>query len=206
MSARAVEVAGPDPVLEFWFTHCGPEGLPSQHAVKQWFSGGRAFDELCRERFADHVTSALAGELEAWSATPRGRLALVLLLDQLPRNLFRGGPEAFAGDGEALRHAATAVDRGEDERLLPVERYFLYMPFEHAEDLACQDFAVALFEALAQLTHDYGGTFFAGGIEWARRHRAVIERFGRFPARNRALGRDTTPAEAAFLEEHPAGF
>ncbi len=197
---------GPERLLEFWFGHCGPGGLPSQQAVKLWFSGGRDFDEECRERFSESVTAALAGELESWAATPRGRVALVLLLDQLPRNLFRGGPEAFHGDAAALRHASEAVDGGEDERLLPVERYFLYMPFEHAEDLAYQDRAVALFEALARMTEDYGGTFFSGGIDWARRHRAVVERFGRFPARNRALGRASTPAEAAFLEEHPAGF
>ncbi len=206
MSAGVVGDVGPEQVLDFWFGPCGPQGLPSERAVKQWFAGGRAFDELCRAQLGGCVTEALSGELESWAETARGRLALVLLLDQLPRNLFRGGPEAYAGDAAALRHASEAVDGGEDRSLLLVERYFLYMPFEHAENLACQDFSVALFEALAEDAYPYAERFFAGGIEWARRHRSVIERFGRFPARNRALGRATTAAEEAFLKEHPTGF
>lgn len=190
-------------VLRFWFGPPVDDGLPPPDVTRRWFAGGPRFDDECRAGFATEVDAALRGEREVWAETPRGRLALVLLLDQLPRNLFRGSAAAFAGDATALRHAREAVASGEDQSLRPVERYFLYMPFEHAEDLDAQRQAIALFESLAE---SQTAPLFAGGVEWARRHIAVIERFGRFPARNAALGRPSTPEEEALLREHPSGF
>jgi uncharacterized protein (DUF924 family) len=187
-------------ILEFWL---GPEAgrtAPEESITRQWFGGGAALDDTLRERFGEAVEQALAGELDGWSATPTGRVALVILLDQFTRNLFRGQGRAFAGDARALSLAVAAVEAGEDAELAPAERYFLYMPFMHAEDAAAQARSVELFEALVR---DAPGL---DGRSWARRHQVVVDRFGRFPSRNAALGRETTPEERAFLEEAPTGF
>jgi uncharacterized protein (DUF924 family) len=193
-------------VLDDWFGRLGPDGLPAETKRRRWFQGGAALDAELRERFGAEVEAGLAGRREAWAATPRGRLALVILLDQFPRNIFRGTPRAFAGDARALRHAQAAVAAGEDTRLAPVERQFLYLPFEHAEDAEQQARSVALFERLAGQVAPPVREGFDEALDYARRHRVVIERFGRFPARNAALGRDATPEERAFLAECPDGF
>jgi uncharacterized protein (DUF924 family) len=193
-------------VLFDWFGPLGLGGLPAPAKRQRWFQGGAAVDAELRERFGAEVEAALAGRLEAWAATPRGRLALVILLDQFPRNIFRGTPRAFAGDPHALRHAQAAVAAGEDTRLMSIERQFLYLPFEHAEDPAQQARSVALFERLAEQATPALREGLEEALDYARRHRVVIERFGRFPARNAALGRTSTPEERAFLVEHPYGF
>jgi uncharacterized protein (DUF924 family) len=193
-------------VLSFWFGSLGPDAVPEPRFVERWFGGGPAFDEECREAFGSHVAAALRGERDAWAATPPGRLALVLLLDQLTRNIHRGTARSFAGDERALAQSAEAVRLGEDRSLRPIERYFLYMPFEHAEDLAMQRRAVELFEGLLRAAPARALGLFEQGVEYARRHAAVIARFGRFPGRNAALGRASTPQEEAFLLAHPTGF
>ena len=184
-------------IVQFWF---GME-------PKYWFAGGEALDTEIRSRFGEEVRRALHDELENWADSPRGRLALVLLLDQFTRNLYRDQPEAFSGDRRALHHAAAAVDAGEDRSLGLVERYFLYMPFEHAEDLRAQERAVALFkDLLSEAPADALTAFLSSGVSWAERHHAVIARFGRFPSRNKALGRVSTVQEETFLLAHPTGF
>ncbi len=189
-------------LLDCWFGKLDDAGLPDPAVSQRWFRGGPAFDQELRQRFGRDVEAALAGEREAWASTPSGRLALVLLLDQLTRNIQRGTAGAFAGDARALQHAVLALEGGEDQRLRPIERCFLYMPFEHAEDREQQVRAVLLFESLAS----GGEPLLLGGLDWARRHQRVIERFGRFPSRNLVLGRSSTPEELAFLAETPAGF
>lgn len=193
-------------VLEFWFGTLDAHGLPDPGISRRWFDAGPAFDQEIRERFGALAARALAGRLEAWQETPRELLALVILLDQFTRNLFRGDPRAFAGDERALALARDAVDARWDRRLLPIERSFLYLPFEHSEDLAEQRRSISLFAQLIAEAPPEGESRFRDGLAWAERHLATIERFGRFPARNAALGRATTPEEEAFLAEHPSGF
>lgn len=181
-------------VLDFWF---GPEPTPRP----EWFRKDPAFDEAIRDRFGALVDRALAGELDRWDGSPEGLLALVVVLDQFPRNLFRGQARAFAGDARALGLARAAVGRGDDLHLHLVQRVFVYLPFEHAEDIAAQDESMRLFTALAAESPAHADT-----LDYARRHRDVILRFGRFPHRNAALGRLDTQEEADYLRQPGSGF
>jgi uncharacterized protein (DUF924 family) len=193
-------------VLDYWFGELSAEGTPSPQITGRWFRGGPSADDEIRTRFGDDVARACAGELDYWADTPRGRLALVILLDQFTRNLHRGSGQAFAGDPRALGLACEAIDAGDDRKLRPVERYFLYMPLEHAESVEMQHRSVGLFESLLEESPAAGRGLFEGAVEWARRHAAVIERFGRFCSRNAALGRESTAEEREFLGDHSAGF
>ena len=181
-------------ILDFWF------GPPPHVARATWFRKDAAFDAMIGERFGPAVDAALAGAFHDWTATPRGTLARVLLLDQFTRNLHRETPRAFAGDTEALAMATAAVDRGDDRVLDRFERWFLYMPFEHAENLAAQERSLALFGALAAESGN------RGDLEWAEKHAVIVRRFGRFPHRNAILGRASTPEEIAFLQEPGSRF
>lgn len=188
----------PGPVLDAWFAGDRDTFQP------RWFKRDDGFDAVLRERFADWLGPAREGALDGWAATPQGALALLLLLDQVPRNLHRGTPAAFAGDAKARAVARQAVlVSGLDAALPPTERVFLYLPFEHSEAPADQDLSVALFEGL----RDAPGLGLPGAaIDYAWRHRAVIRRFGRFPHRNAALGRRSTVAELDYLAQPGAGF
>lgn len=155
----------------------------------KWFNGGAAFDEACRTRFGELHHLAAQRELDGWMHAAEGALALLLLLDQIPRNIFRGSAHAFATDPLARLHAATAIARGLDVACDPELRLFFYLPFEHSEAMADQDRAVALFKSLGP------GVY----LDYAVIHRDVIARFGRFPHRNRALGRESTPEEQSWL-------
>ncbi len=179
-------------LLDFWFSD-GPATWR-----QAWFRKDDAFDATLRAQFGALVAPARDGALDDWAATPEGTLALLLLLDQLPRNLHRGSAEAFASDAHARAVARDAVlARGLDRALNPVQRIFLYLPFEHGEAMVDQDLSVALFEGL----RDAPGMAAPGAaIDFAWRHRAVIQRFGRFPHRNAALGRACSPAEQAWLD------
>jgi uncharacterized protein (DUF924 family) len=158
------------------------------------------FDREIRERFAALWEAAAGGGLRSWQSTPLAALALVLVLDQFPRNLFRGTARAFASDALALEAARTMVDRRFDALLRPVERVFVYLPFEHAEDLGSQRRAVELFSAVE------GGVLDGSYADYARRHCDVIARFGRFPHRNELLGRASTPEEIEFLKQPGSRF
>jgi len=199
-------IAELEDVLGFWFRGVGSGGLPSDDAVRRWFMGGADFDQETRLLFESTVDAALEGDLGCWAETPRGLLALVIVLDQLTRNVYRGNAKAFAGDTRAIGYTRHALGQRLHERFQPIERYFLYMPLEHAEDVEAQRQAVALFEALACDAPSGAPSFFQNGVDWARKHQAVIERFGRFPARNAALGRTSTPDEEIFLQANPRGF
>jgi len=185
----------PEDVLAFWFA----DG-PTQYR-DAWFDATPEFDAGCVARFRDALRDARSGALDHWAEEPRGALALVILLDQLSRNIHRGTPEAYAADPQALAVARAALARGLDARLGPVERMFLYLPFEHAESLAEQEESVRLFEGLR-------GAFDSAdaAIDAAHRHRDVVRRFGRFPHRNAVLGRASTPEEQAFIAEPGSAF
>ena len=186
-------------VLDFWFLPAGTAGHLT--ARQAWFRKDPAFDDEIRTRFEPLIRRAIAGELQDWETEPRGALARIILLDQFTRNIWRDTPQAFSGDAAALAAAQRAVKAGQDQAVSPVERAFFYLPFEHAEDLAWQDRSVALFTALAAEDADS-----ASVLDYAHRHHDVIARFGRFPHRNRILGRPNTSEEAVYLAQPGAGF
>jgi uncharacterized protein (DUF924 family) len=186
-------------VLDFWFL---PLGAPGHLEVrKEWFRKDPAFDEEIRTRFEPLVRSAVADGLREWEASPQGALARLILLDQFTRNIWRNTPAAFSGDVPALAAAQRTVDAGHDQALDPVARTFVYLPFEHAEDLSQQARSIALFTALVAV-HPAS----AEQLDYAQRHEQVIRQFGRFPHRNRILGRSDTPAEAVYLAQPGSGF
>lgn len=189
-------------IHDFWF---GPpqQGIPSAEHQRRWFNGGENLDREIRQRFGEAVERALSGDFEDWREQPRSALALVILLDQFPRNCFRGQARAFAGDARALAVSLSLIDAGRDSELQPIERAFLYLPLEHSEQLAQHDRCVTLFEALLA---DYQGP--AAGrelirvnLDYARRHRLIIQRFGRYPHRNIVLGRVSTEEESGWLAQ-----
>jgi uncharacterized protein (DUF924 family) len=189
-----------DAVLDFWFL---PPSDPAHGTTRTvWFKKDAAFDATIGERFGDLVEHAVAGGLKDWDASgPRGVLARILVLDQFTRNTGRDTPAAFAGDALALAAARELVDSGAHLALAPNERWFAYMPFEHAEDAQMQETSVQLFTALAEAHPGFEGV-----LDYAHRHRGVIARFGRFPHRNAILGRASTPEEEAYLAQPGSGF
>jgi len=186
----------PEDVLDFWF---GPRE-EFRAPLPEWFGKSDAFDALIRERFLSTHTAARGQALDAWRCTPRTSLALVIVLDQFSRNLFRDSPEAFSGDDAALSIARSMVELGWDRQLAPLERAFVYLPFEHSELLADQEKALGHFADLRQFPET------ADLYTWAEKHHRVIARFGRFPHRNAVLGRESTAEETAFLKEPGSRF
>ena len=180
-------------VLGFWF---------AQGREAQWFASDAAFDEEIRTQLRQVHGLAVAGRLDSWGETARGALALVLLLDQVPRNLFRRTARAFASDAQARRVSAAAIERGQDKDLSIQERVFLYLPFEHSERLQDQERSLALF---ASLSDSQGGDN-QELMLYAKKHHEIIARFGRFPHRNQVLGRETTAEEEEFLRDPSVRF
>lgn len=177
----------------------------------RWFRRDAAFDEVLRKRFGAVQAEAAAGTLDGWAATGRGSLALVILLDQLPRNLYRDDPRAFAQDPHALRITRAALAKDLDRELGWLERYVLLMPFMHAEDREAQRESVARFGALRMeaeegIAPEAVRGMLAGALDWAERHAVIVERFGRYPHRNDVLGRTSTDEERAFLLEPGSRF
>jgi uncharacterized protein (DUF924 family) len=185
-------------VLAWWF---GPPATGKDALRTLWFVKSEATDREIRERYAPLVEEALQGRLDGWTTGRDSALARILVLDQFTRNIFRDTPRAFAGDALALAAARAMVDAGWDRQLPPARRAFVYMPLEHAEDLAAQDEAVRQFTALAAEAPEM-----AGMLEWAVKHREVVVRFGRFPHRNEILGRASTAEESAFLSQPGSRF
>lgn len=192
MNDRAQEV------LDFWFASVDSAEYGKSRAM--WFRKSTNFDAEIRRRFLRDIESALTGSLDGWAQTPQGLLALIIVLDQFTRNVFRDTADAFAGDARALALARKAVASGWDTRLLPVQRWFVYLPFEHSENLADQEQSLRLFKAL-EVFPACNGVY-----KWAESHHEVIARFGRFPHRNAALGRESTAAEREYLAQPGAGF
>ena len=198
--------ANPEDVLAFWF---GPEAGDSATAESQkklWWSKDAVVDTEIRERFGALVAAAAGGAHREWAREPRGRLALILLFDQFPRNIYRDTPQAFAHDGLALRLALDGIDSGADRGLRAIERVFFYLPLEHAESPEMQERSVALFEGLRNNAAETDRSTFDGYLDFARRHRDIVQRFGRFPHRNPILGRASTAEETAFLQLPGSGF
>ncbi len=174
-------------VLSFWFEENGP---------KQWWTRDPRFDAEIRSRFGALHGRAVLGELYGWRDTPEGRLAEIIVLDQFSRNLYRDDARAFAADGMALALAQEAVRVGADQAVPPVRRQFFYMPYQHSESRQIHEDAMALFERLEE----------PEGLDYERRHKTIIDRFGRYPHRNEVLGRASTDEEIAFLREPGSSF
>lgn len=185
-------------VFDFWFA-----GADSSR--REWFQKDDAFDREIEQRFGEEIAQALEGGLHQWDAEgPQAALARILLLDQFCRNVYRGTPLSFAGDHLALQSALDMIEARDDQQLTPLQRAFVYLPLEHAEDMAMQEQAVALFTRLAEAEPANQGI--AGMLDYARRHREVIRRFGRFPHRNAILDRPSTAAEVEYLKQPGSGF
>ncbi|WP_394837196.1 DUF924 domain-containing protein [Pendulispora rubella] len=187
-----------DDVLTFWF---GTNDLTKQLAPRRaWFAKDAEFDRTIAERFGTLLEEAGRGEHDAWRKSPASCLALLLLLDQFSRNVYRGTARAFANDPAAMQHCLYALDHGHDRQVAPVARWFFYMPLEHCESIERQRDAVARFKALE------GSPSASVVIGFAEKHMHIVERFGRFPHRNATLGRESTPEEVEFLNQDGAGF
>lgn len=194
-------MTSPGDVLQFWFGEAGSDGFGSFRDA--WFEKDEAFDAEIRKRFGKTVVKASVGGYDSWQETPEGTLALIVTLDQFPRNIFRGLPKAFAADPKARSIARRAIDRGIDAGMLPMQRLFLYLPFEHSENLADQRRCVALF---LEILKDFEEEFRERAHFSVHRHCEIIERFGRFPHRNETLRREASAEELAFLQEPRSSF
>jgi uncharacterized protein (DUF924 family) len=197
-------------VRRFWFGKLPlkPEGVPARLAL--WFGSGteeqRHADDLIRSRFGPLVERAAAGEFAAWADSPRRRLSLILLLDQFPRQIYRGTDRAFATDREALALTLSGMQSAADAALSPVERIFFYMPLQHAELRDAQDESIAAYRRLLNEAPADLEQMFASSLKYAELHCSIVARFGRFPHRNRVLGRANTAEEEAYLRQGGMSF
>ncbi|MEG0006897.1 MAG: DUF924 family protein [Aeromonas sp.] len=195
------------PLLDFWFGDDADDTTRAKRQSPLWWGKSDETDALLESRFGELAEAAASGALDGWAEVPVGRLALILLLDQLPRNIHRGTPGAFAQDAKARELCLKGLMLGADKALSPLGRVFFYLPLEHAESGEQQARSVALFEALAT---EQAGTpaqaTFEGFADFARRHQVIVDRFGRFPHRNAILGRADQGEESAFLQQPGSGF
>jgi uncharacterized protein (DUF924 family) len=189
----------PEAVLRFWFADAADDPAKASGRGDLWFGSSPETDALVRERFTATVEAAGRGDLDAWTHDPRAALALVILLDQFPRNVWRGTAHAFAFDPRALAVAEQAIGDGHFERLSPVEQAFLILPFQHSESIVRQRGSVRLSREIARAAPPAWRSLLDYYTSFAERHLALIERFGRFPHRNRVLGRESTAEELAYL-------
>ncbi|MGV2828942.1 DUF924 family protein [Myxosarcina sp. GI1(2024)] len=185
-------------VLDFWFSK--PEDLNYGKALKFWFVKNDELDLKIKSQFQHLYERAAAGELHYWQQQPLSCLALIIVLDQFPRNMFRGSPRAFATDERAKSHAQYAITHQFDLQLIPVQRWFIYLPFEHSENLEDQETSLKLFNSLPAHPDR------KSAIDYAYRHWKIIQRFGRSPHRNQILGRTNTPEETEFLQQADSKF
>lgn len=195
-----------DEILQFWFGELDALGRASAEQRKRWWTKSEDFDQEIRTRFSGDYDAVIAGERESWRRSARGALAYIIVIDQLSRNMFRGTAKMFAADPLAREACVEGLSRQFDRELAFDERVFFYLPLEHSESLDDQDWCLRLFEAMvdqapAPLKED--AEYY---LDFAARHRSIIERFGRFPHRNAILGRASTPEESRFLEEPGSSF
>ncbi|HDY83961.1 MAG: DUF924 domain-containing protein [Gammaproteobacteria bacterium] len=191
-----------DDIHAFWFGALDENGMCAADHNPLWFTSSAQTDATCRTRFGHLVEQAIAGKFNRWVDSDNGLIALVVLLDQFTRNIYRGTAQAFTGDTQALAIARHSIDRGRHQRLPAIHQVFLYLPLEHSENMDAQEECVTLFEELAEVTGSEQITSFT---RYAVAHRDVIAQFGRFAHRNAVLGRESSPAELAYLEKH-GGF
>lgn len=189
-----------DDVLEFWFPR------DRERANKLWWGKDATLDAEIRERFGPTLAAARAGLLDEWAATARGRLALIIVLDQFSRNIHRGSPDSFAADAQARALTKDGLALGHDRELELLERLFFYLPLEHSESLDDQQQCVALMQSLADIAGEARQQEVAFYVDYAIQHRDIIARFGRFPHRNAVLGRASTDEELAFLQQPGSSF
>lgn len=187
-------------LLDFWFGPLDDDGLPDAFHRNRWFRSDRRFDQEIRRRFMSLVLFASEQGLDHWREQPGGALAEILLLDQFSRNIYRGAALAFDNDPLARKLCKRAMEKGQDQELPAVQRAFLYMPLQHSENIQDQNLAVECYQQLAASRRGVLGDFLDSFAQSARDHHRIIERFGRFPHRNRALGRRSTPEEREYLE------
>ena len=195
-----------DSILTFWFGHGVTAGEINSDRAAVWWGKNDDVDREIRTRFEPVTRAVFEGRLDRWRESPRGMLASIICCDQFPRNMYRGRAESFAFDAAALAMAERMVDTGTHRELQPIQRVFAYLPFEHSEDLAMQDKSMELYGALVEQADPGEREVFETGLDFARRHREIIERFGRFPHRNGILGRESTEEEAEFLTQPGSSF
>lgn len=195
-------------ILNFLFGNLKEGDVPPEELSRMWWAKDEKTDEYIRTNFESDIADAKEGRLHEWEKTPRGTLALIVLLDQFLRNMYRDTPGAFSRDRQALEIAVSGIEKGFDKELHPIERVFFYMPLMHSEDIDMQKRSIALYSALergftspAELAE-----MLSTNSEYARRHYAIIERFGRYPHRNKILGRESTPEEVEFLKQPGSSF
>ncbi|MGK7294779.1 MAG: DUF924 family protein [Candidatus Wenzhouxiangella sp. M2_3B_020] len=196
-------------VLDFWFGEDADRKRGSEIAGVQsglWWGKNPDTDREMRERFEPLVHAAGNGKLDDWKRTPEGWLALILLTDQFPRNIYRDTPAMFRFDGIARESCVEGIEAGVDARLAPIQRVFFYMPLEHSESADDQAWCLDLMHGLARAVDEEDRETFDGFVDYAEAHRRIIDRFGRFPHRNAILGRDSTDEETAFLREPGSSF
>lgn len=196
-----------DEILAYWFGDVLEDvgAIPGER-LKFWFSGGEEVDREIRARYSGLLEQTARGAFDHWRKTPEGTLALILVLDQFSRNIHRGTSAAFAADHKALQVCLEGLSRQDDQSLPLVGRAFFYLPLEHSEDPAMQQRSVAAFEALARLAPECQQKTFLSFLDYAERHQEIIDRFGRYPHRNQALGRSSTAEEVAFLKQPGSSF
>lgn len=193
-------------IHDFWFSAAELDAPQIDSRMERWFGTDPALDTRIRDEFGDLVDQAIAGKLDHWAKTPEGRLALILLLDQFCRNIHRGTARAFAGDKRALKLCVEGSINNDYRCLTPVQRVFFFMPLQHAESLGVQDKSVRIYNALAEGVSDTLRETFLTFAQFAELHRDIVAQFGRFPHRNRHLGRANTSEEAAFLAADGPAF
>jgi uncharacterized protein (DUF924 family) len=195
-----------DSILHYWFGNNADDAEVVREKTVLWWKKNPEVDEEIRRRFEAMLESEIKGELASWGNSPRGQLARMLLLDQFPRNMYRGTARAFTYDEQARRLARQALDQGVDRKLRPVERVFIYLPFEHSEDVQDQATGVQLFEALLEEVPATVKQPFQNFLDFAKKHKEIVDNFKRFPHRNALLGRDSTPQELEFLKRPGSSF
>lgn len=195
-------------MLEYWFGDLKEGEAPPDDVIARWWGKDQETDDYIRERFGRDLEEAARGELARWEETPRGTLALIIVLDQFSRNVYRDDPRAFARDGLALGTAVNGISKGFDKGLHPVMRVFFYMPFMHSEDMAMQERSLELFRGLEdEFSHVPDvSEMLSSNRDFAERHYNIVKRFGRYPHRNGILGRESTPEETEFLKQPGSSF
>lgn len=189
-----------DLVLDFWFGKLDNQ-LSSQEKSQLWYASSTMLDQQIKLQFEHLYEQALQGHLDSWMRTPKGAMALIILLDQMPRNMFRGTAKAFISDHCALRYCLEGIEQGFDKELALVERSFFYHPLEHAEDLELQQQCVSHFQRMQQVySNDEHQQFIRSSLDFAQQHLAIITRFGRFPHRNNVLDRESSLQESEYLK------
>jgi len=193
-------------ILNFWFAETPRDAFKIDGRMAFWFGDDKSQDEKIRSLFSEDIEKASTGELDHWADTPRGRLALIILLDQFRRNIFRRSKDAYLMDHQVLKLTIKGMELGHDRQLEPIERAFFYMPMQHSESLKVQDFSVRTFTTLAETVKPTLRATFRTFSQFAELHRDIVAQFNRSPHRNEALGRKNTPAEEAYLDESPPDF